>query len=121
MTEKLTEKDFLMYFHTSIRNLGLYISVALAILTVSRAYRGKNKLYNLSFIVITILFLIVSAFKNIYLIKTLRAMKNEIKENKLYTDQIMIVPTLILMINITISVFCLYTLYREFPPISTFL
>mgnify|MGYP001368466297 CR=1 FL=1 len=113
MSEKITEKDYLMYYHTSMRNLGLYISVALAILAVSRAYRGKNKLYNVSFIAITLLFLILSTYKNYYLILTLKKMKMEIKENKFYTDEISYLPTVILYSNMIIICFCFYTLFRE--------
>lgn len=114
MSGKITEKDYLMYFHTSIRNLGLYISVALAILAVSRAYRGKSKLYNVSFIIITLLFLFLSAYKNYYLILTLERMKLEIQDNEFYTNEISYVPKVILNINIIIIFFCLYTFYREF-------
>ena len=114
MNENLTEKDYLMYFHTSVRNLGLYISVALAILAVSRAYRGKNKFYNVSFVIITLLFLFVSAYKNYYLILTLKKMKQEIKINDFYTNEIINVPIFILFINFIITVFCIYTFYREF-------
>lgn len=113
MSGKITEKDYLMYFHTSIRNLGLYISVALAILAVSRAYRGKNKLYNVSFIVITLLFLLLSVYKNYYLILTLKKMKMEFQENKYYTDEISYVPNVVLFINSIIICFCLFTLLRE--------
>ena len=38
---KLNEKDFLMYFHTAIRNLGLYLSASLAILGVSALIEEK--------------------------------------------------------------------------------
>ena len=113
MPGKITEKDYLMYFHTSVRNLGLYISVALAILAVSRAYRGKNKLYNIAFIVITLLFLFLSAYKNYYMILTLQKMKMEFQENELYTDEISYLPPIILYSNMVIILFCLYTLFRE--------
>ena len=113
MPGKITEKDYLMYFHTSVRNLGLYISVALAILAVSRAYRGKNKIYNVAFIVITLLFLFLSAYKNYYLILTLQKMKMEFQENEFYTDEISYIPPIILYSNIVIILFCLYTLFRE--------
>ena len=65
---ELNEKDFLMYFQTSIRNLGLYLSVSLAILAVSRAYRGKNRIYNVSFIVLSLIILYISVYNNYYLI-----------------------------------------------------
>tara|TARA_B100000963_G_scaffold361602_1_gene398043 strand:- start:2450 stop:2800 length:351 start_codon:yes stop_codon:yes gene_type:complete len=114
MDEKLREIDFLMYFHTSIRNLALYISVALAILAVSRAYRGKNKLYNVSFIIISLLFLLISAYKNYYLILTLDKMKKKNDINELYTNEVSLVPSFVLFLNTIIISFCLYTLYREY-------
>ena len=114
MNGKLTEKDFLMYFHTSIRNLGLYISVALAILAVSRAYRGKNRIYNVSFILITLMFLGISAYKNYLLIVNLSKIKDNIESNDLLLDQHIIVPKMILILNAIITFFCIFTLNREF-------
>ena len=114
MEKNISEKDFLMYFHTSIRNLGLFITVSLAILTVSRAYRGKNKLYNIAFIFITLLFLLIALYKNYYLILTLKQMKNEINENNYYTNEIIFVPKIIMMLILIIMVFCLFTFQREF-------
>ena len=53
-----TEKDLLMYYHSSLRNVGLFTSVSLALLGYSRFYRGKIKTYNIAFIIISLLFLI---------------------------------------------------------------
>ena len=38
-----TEKDLLMFYQTSLRNVGLFTSISLALLGYSRFYRGKNK------------------------------------------------------------------------------
>lgn len=114
MENKITEKDYLMYFHTSIRNLGLYISVALAILAVSRAYRGKNRIYNISFILITLMFLGISAYKNYLLIVNLSKMTDNIESNDLLISEHNNVPKMILVLNIIVTIFCLFTLNREF-------
>ena len=114
MENKMTEKDYLMYFHTSIRNLGLYISVALAILAVSRAYRGKNRIYNVSFILITLMFLGISAYKNYLLIVNLSKMTDNIESNDLLINEHNNVPKMILLLNIIVTIFCLFTLNREF-------
>ena len=37
-----SEKDLLMYYQTSLRNVGLFTSVSLALLSVSRQYRKKT-------------------------------------------------------------------------------
>jgi hypothetical protein len=41
---ELTFKDTLMFYQTSLRNVGLYTSIALALLGVSRFYRGQRGL-----------------------------------------------------------------------------
>ena len=42
-----TAKDILMFQQTTIRNVALFLSVALAFLAISRFYRGKDMLlYN---------------------------------------------------------------------------
>ena len=113
MTGELTEKDYLMYYHTSIRNLGLFTTVALAILGVSRAYRGKNRLYNIVFIMITLLFQMLVFYKNYYIILTLTKMKKEIKENNYYTNEILVWSKMFFVINSIIFTFCILTLIRE--------
>ncbi len=113
METKLNEKDFLMYFHTSIRNLGLYISVALAILAVSRAYRGKNRLYNVSFILITLMFLCISGYKNYLLINNLSKMSDNIGSNDLLINEHIIVPKMVFALIFVVTIFCLFTLERE--------
>lgn len=55
---ELTVRDAMMLYHTTLRNVGLYTSVSLALLGYSRFYRGKgNSLYNISFIIISMIFL----------------------------------------------------------------
>ena len=55
----LTVRDTMMLYQTTLRNVGLYTSVSLALLGYSRFYRGKgNALYNISFIIISMIFLL---------------------------------------------------------------
>tara|TARA_B100000925_G_C21953487_1_gene450062 strand:- start:140 stop:523 length:384 start_codon:yes stop_codon:yes gene_type:complete len=113
-TLELNERDFLIYFQTSIRNLALYLSVSLAILGVSRAYREKNRLYNISFIVLSLIILYISLYNNYFLIKTLEKMKAHIGTNKYNIVEIINIPKMFFMLNIVLGMFSLYTLYREF-------
>jgi len=47
---KLSFKEILMFYHTSLRNVGLYTSISLALLGSSRFYRGKgDQIYNIGF------------------------------------------------------------------------
>ena len=111
---ELNERDFLMYFQTTIRNLALYLSVSLAILGVSRAYRGKNRIYNVSFIVLSIMILLISIYNNYYLLITLENMKNNIGTNNYNIVEIINIPRMFLLLNITLGMFSVFTLYREF-------
>ena len=92
---KLNEKDFLMYFHTAIRNLGLYLSASLAILGVSRAYRGKNRIYNVAFIVLSLAILLISIYKNYYLIINLQKMAANIGSNQFHIRENILVPKML--------------------------
>lgn len=111
---KLNEKDFLMYFHTAIRNLGLYLSASLAILGVSRAYRGKNRLYNVAFIVLSLAILFISIYKNYYLIIILQKMSKNIGTNHFHIRENILVPKLFLGLNVFLALFSMFTLFREF-------
>lgn len=111
---KLNEKDFLMYFHTAIRNLGLYVSASLAILGVSRAYRGKNRLYNVAFIVFSLAILFLSIYKNYYLIIILQKMANNIGTNVFHIRENILVPKMFLLLNGLLAMFSIFTLFREF-------
>ena len=111
---KLNEKDFLMYFHTAIRNLGLYLSASLAILGVSRAYRGKNRIYNVAFIVLSLAILLISIYKNYYLIINLQKMAANIGSNQFHIRENILVPKMFLLLNGFLTMFSGFTLFREF-------
>ncbi len=97
-------------FHTTLRNIGLFISISLSILGYSRYYRDKkNSIYNISFILINILFLLISFYMTFILY-------NFIKENKelnIYSsDFLNIIHVMFIIISIIVT-FSLFTLYRE--------
>jgi hypothetical protein len=113
---ELTFKDTLMFYQTSLRNVGLYTSISLALLGVSRFYRGKgDNLYNIAFILVSLatLMLAFSILRNlnsqISLIK--ESLKDE-NQKKIVDDWLMISNSLQLVL-ITISIFSVYTLYRQ--------
>ena len=52
----LTFKESIVLHHTAYRNVGLYTSISLAVLAVSRFYRAKgNEIYNQAFILISMI------------------------------------------------------------------
>jgi len=58
------EKKFDMYFHSAFRNVGLYTSVALAVLGYSRFHRGNSPLYDAVLIIISLVILLLSFTMN---------------------------------------------------------
>ena len=56
-----TFKDATMFYHTALRNVGLFTSISLALLGVSHFYQGKGDLlYNMAFVFISIMLLLVA-------------------------------------------------------------
>jgi hypothetical protein len=77
--ENSPNTNLLMYFHTTIRNVGLFTTLAYASLTYSRAYRGKDSMYDVLLILISIAFLIIAAIINYSLYKDVQL---KIQNNK---------------------------------------
>lgn len=59
-----TDKKFDMYFHSALRNVGLYTSLSFAALAYSRVHRGKTHLYDAILIMISLAFLLLSFTMN---------------------------------------------------------
>jgi len=65
-------KDFLSIYHTSIRNIASYTSISMGALAYSRFYRGKQPLYNVGTVFVSISMLIVSILINYNLIEDIK-------------------------------------------------
>ena len=98
-----TEKDLLMFYQTSLRNVGLYTSVSLALLGYSRFYRGKNKVYNIAFILLSLAILLCAIIISKYLIADLEAMSQKI--NTVYLEKWLALPKYILFVDLLVGVF----------------
>ena len=109
----LDEKGILMYFHSALRNVGLFTSISIAMLGYSRFYREKSRLYNVSFVGISILFLIFSMVINYSIIKNTEHWKKTHKRDILEIYGLETVPYFIISTNIIVLLFGLMTLYRE--------
>lgn len=114
---ELTFKDTLMYHQTSLRNVGLYTSISLALLGVSRFYRGKgDTLYNVTFILVSMatLLLAFSILQNLnrHVSMFRESLKDE--NQKKIIDEWLIISMSLQFVLITISIFSMYTLYRQF-------
>ena len=112
---ELSKKDILMYYHTSMRNVGLYTSVSVAMLGYSRFYRDKIKLYNISFILISLTFLLFSLLINYHVLKMVNEMNEYLKDRESNIDitHLFTLPYIIFFANILVFIFGLWTLKRE--------
>jgi hypothetical protein len=59
--------EFPMYFHTTLRNIGLYTSLAYGSLAYSRMYHNNTPLYDIMLILISLSFLAIAFIMNYYL------------------------------------------------------
>jgi len=58
---------FSMYFHTTLRNVGLYTTLSYGSLAYSRVYRGNAPIYDTMLIAVSIAFLLVAFILNYFL------------------------------------------------------
>lgn len=58
---------FSMYFHTTLRNIGLYTTLSYGSLAYSRVYRGSAPIYDTMLIAVSIAFLLISFILNYFL------------------------------------------------------
>jgi len=105
------EKDILMMYHTSFRNVALFTSVSFAALGYSRVYRGKNRLYNIFLILASLVFMFSSLIMNWFLIQDYGHLLTKIETQ--IADKWLFLPKIIFTFNLGIFGLGLYTLFRE--------
>lgn len=75
-------KKFDMYFHTALRNIGLYTSLSFAALAYSRVHRGKTPIYDMVLIAISMIFLLLSFILNYVLNKDIKQHLEQSEESE---------------------------------------
>ena len=114
---ELTFKDTLMFYQTSLRNVGLYTSISLALLGVSRFYRGQgDSVYNIAFILVSLatLLLAFSILQNLNSqISMFRGSFKDENQKKIVADWLRI-STSLQLILIAMIMFTIYTFYKQF-------
>ena len=112
----MNAKDILMYYHTSLRNIGLFTSVSLGMLAYSRFYRGKSKLYNIAFILISLLFLSLVLYLTVLFVETLQLFKSKTTKDsseEIQLRKLIQIPQALIVLNSVVFLFGTYSLYRE--------
>ena len=105
-------KDAIMYFQSSIRNVGLTTTVSFAALGYSRYYRGKSQLYAVGMVGVSILILISSILLNLFLYNDLQELV-KLDEYKNFEKHVNI-NRIFIVVHAIIMFFGLYTFYRLF-------
>lgn len=106
-----SNKDILMYYHTTIRNVALTSALSFAGLSYSRFYRGKSRIYSAGLVFVSILILLASFIININLYnKIYFHYKNENSFRSI--NNFLIVNILFIISHIIILFFNIHTLYR---------
>lgn len=101
-----------MHFHTSIRNVGLYLSVSLALLGASRYYRKgseRSRIRQLMFTLVSLAFTTNAFLVSKYLLNDhMFILKDYSKEETKHVTKWYIIPKILLG---TSSLFILFSLY----------
>ena len=64
------DKDFVMLYHTVIRNMGLYTATGVGVLmATSRFYKDKNKVYHISYNIIALCVILLAITYGVFTIK----------------------------------------------------
>ena len=71
-----------MYFHTALRNVGLYTSVSFAALAYSRVHRGNTPLYDAVLIIVSLVILLLSFTINYVLNKDIKQHLEQSEESE---------------------------------------
>ena len=108
-------QTILMYYHTSLRNIGLYTSLSLATLAASRFHRDKSFMLNISLIVVSIVFNLISAAIGLYMLSDIRHMRanQDEKEKSSLVNKWTLLPNVTIVINSCIILTSLYVLYDQ--------
>ena len=112
---KLTPKEIMMLYHTTLRNVGLYTSISLALLGSSRFYRGTGlAMYNISFILISMvwLYFAITILNNMTIDHKILLSYLDENDKKMLNKWYLIPNNLMILLFIT-KIFSLLTLIRE--------
>tara|TARA_Y100000768_G_C23742548_1_gene570050 strand:- start:313 stop:711 length:399 start_codon:yes stop_codon:yes gene_type:complete len=102
-----------MHFHTSIRNIGLYLSVSLAVLGASRYYRKgseRSRFRQLMFTLVSLIFTTNAFLIARYLLSDHLSIidKSELETNKESILKWYIIPKLLMGVSVIFIIFTCY-------------
>jgi len=99
----------LMFYHTALRNVGLYTSVSFASLGYSRVYRHQNYFYNNILIMVSLIFVFIAFSINYILLNELYDYSSKNDDSAL--DKWIFIPEIIMIIELFLMILAIITLY----------
>ena len=108
------EHDIMTYYQSTLRTIGQYMLVSLGLLGYSRFYRKqKNNIYNIAFIALSLLILMIATFICFFLMNDLSLYTSALDNKTSHIEKWQTIPKIIFGANICIAVFGIFTLIRE--------
>tara|TARA_X000000368_G_scaffold226885_1_gene179077 strand:- start:8047 stop:8427 length:381 start_codon:yes stop_codon:yes gene_type:complete len=109
--ELQSNKEILMYYQTTIRNVALTTAVSFAALAYSRFYRGKSVIYSSGLTLVSLLIIFASCIININLYNFIN---NHYKTDisLISANNHLVVNILFMISHLIIILFGLFTFYR---------
>lgn len=97
-----SEREFLMYYHTTIRNVGLFTSIAIAAISSGRVFgkgrKGLKKIYSFFLFLLGLMFVLMAIRIGKLLIRDLNIAKEELDDKSL--NDWLFIPQVIFYVNI---------------------
>jgi len=108
-------RTIMMYYQTSLRNIGLYTSVSLATLGASRFHRDKSFILNVSLIGVSVVFNLLAVAIGLYMMDDIRYLReNQEEDNTLpLLDKWGWLPKTTVAVNAGIIVSSMFVLYKQ--------
>lgn len=101
-----SEKELLMYYHTTLRNIGLFTSIAFAALSTARVgqYNSKNNIFFVKIILFfAFAFFLMSLRMNQLLIRNISQQEKFKRKN----SEILFIPYGIFLLNLILLLVCI--------------
>lgn len=102
----------LSYYHSALRNIGLYTSLSFAALVYSRYHRSKNFIINILMIFVSIFFTLLSLCITIFLREDLEMIHEKDEFEAL--EKWLLLPDIMQYVNICILLTSLFVLFSQF-------
>ena len=115
MSEVLFMKDitFLSYFQSALRNVIVFSTLSMAFIREAVVYKGKNKLYNIIYLLFAFIFLTIGLVLNYILLEDTKNYNSSKKDSEKSKD-VKYDLIIIYVIFTLILLFMCFTVYRMY-------